>query len=102
MTNKTEQKPRLCADCNDPVGDAYYEDVPNVGDLCIGCHASRFSVKGGSRLQAKTLQKQARDHVIAAANLLEMTYTDKETDPYYRGCNSGIAMTLRGIAKVIE
>ncbi len=32
-----------CAACGHPVGDAYYAAVPNVGDMCIGCHVAKFS-----------------------------------------------------------
>ncbi|KKN06329.1 hypothetical protein LCGC14_1078250 [marine sediment metagenome] len=35
-----------CADCGNQVGAAYYQDVPGIGDLCIGCHVTRFRAPG--------------------------------------------------------
>ena len=35
-----------CADCGNELGDAYYSDVPDVGNLCIGCHSRRFAPGG--------------------------------------------------------
>lgn len=48
-----ERVTMTCSDCGNELGDAYYQDVPGIGDLCLGCHTTRRPPAGTSTFDAK-------------------------------------------------